>query len=516
MIKAVVRGYANTLIDGKDLILYSDRYLSEKSVAPHEDYIKKIWDNIRSYDEVVRYIPNQVFIGGANEQALRGSYEENSAGIAGTNRKGKFGQILSLDELIAAIYITDAFDHVWVTEDFTEKIKPKLRDSKLFDDRQIDEIKGTAIGEVRSAITSTGALPIFIDSQLIGCIKNAQEDDENLSSKVMLSNLVSKASSILAVKQLLLNTGINPLCVDYIIDASGEAAGDRVRRGGGGFAKSIAEMTGLENAYGVDMRSFNSGGGHAIIHAAALVQSGVFENVVVVSGGSSSLLASNFKEHVSVGMDIVEDVIASYALLISKNDQISPIINTKYIGKHSISTGSTLQSLISALVEKPLRIAGISVANVDKIAIELQNPDITKAMGAGDVPLSNYKTMAYLARKSGQIASDEEDDFIERIGIKGFAPNQGQTSTGLSYIGIAHDKLIKGDYNRVLIATKGNLYHGRLTSLFDGISFMLEENDGTADMDEKETFDDNKARNIIADAMRGIAKEIRKKGMENE
>ena len=40
----------------------------------------------------------------------------------------------------------------------------------------------------------------------------------------------------------------------------------------------------------------------------------------------------------------------------------------------------------------------------EMISPEMQNPDITKPAGAGDVPEANYKMIAALAVKKGQIA----------------------------------------------------------------------------------------------------------------
>ena len=68
---------------------------------------------------------------------------------------------------------------------------------------------------------------------------------------------------------------IDPADVDYVIECSEEACGDMNQRGGGNFAKAIAEEVHAINASGSDTRSFCAAPTHALIEAAALVKSGV-------------------------------------------------------------------------------------------------------------------------------------------------------------------------------------------------------------------------------------------------
>ena len=45
----------------------------------------------------------------------------------------------------------------------------------------------------------------------------------------------------------------------------------------------------------------------------------------------------------------------------------------------------------------------MKITDIDKYSPEMQNPDITKPAGAGDVPLANYKMIGALAVKRGDI-----------------------------------------------------------------------------------------------------------------
>ena len=73
-------------------------------------------------------------------------------------------------------------------------------------------------------------------------------------------------------------------------------------------------------------------------------------------------------------------------VLISENDGVNPIIRTDMVGKHNVGTGSSPQAVMGALVADPLEKAKLKITDVDVFSVEMQNPDITKAAGAGNVP----------------------------------------------------------------------------------------------------------------------------------
>jgi len=62
--------------------------------------------------------------------------------------------------------------------------------------------------------------------------------------------------------------------------------------------------------------------------------------------------------------------------------------------------------------------------------------------------------------------------------MPGFAPTQGHIPSGVPFLAHAADMMAQGKLNRVMIVGKGSLFLGRLTNLFDGVSFILEKNKG--------------------------------------
>ena len=165
-------------------------------------------------------------------------------------------------------------------------------------------------------------------------------------------------------------------------------------------------------------------------------------------------------------------------MLISADDGVNPIIRTDSIGRHRIGTGSSPQAVVTSLVTDPLGAVGLSITDIDKYSVEMQNPEITVPAGAGDVPLANYKMIGALGVKQGALQRTELDSFVQKHGLKGWAPTQGHIPSGVPYLGFAREALLSGSIKRAMIVGKGSLFLARMTNLFDGVSFILEANPG--------------------------------------
>ena len=199
--------------------------------------------------------------------------------------------------------------------------------------------------------------------------------------------------------------------VEYVIDCAEEACGDMNQRGGGNFAKAAAEVAGLVSASGSDARGFCAAPTHALIEAAALVKSGAYKCVAVTAGGCTAKLGMNGKDHIKKGLPILEDCLGGFCVILAENDGVNPEIDLSMLGRHSVGTGSAPQNVIGSLVADPLDRAGMKITDIDKYSPEMQNPDITKPAGAGDVPLANYKMIAALAVKRGELDRKEIGEF---------------------------------------------------------------------------------------------------------
>ena len=134
--------------------------------------------------------------------------------------------------------------------------------------------EGVELSEIEGYVNNDHAEGLYFQNKLVGCVKPAHDIDVNLSAHVMHENLMSKASSVLALLYAVRNAGIDKAEVEYVIDCAEEACGDMNQRGGGNFAKAAAEVAGLVSASGSDARGFCAAPVHAMIEAAALVKSG--------------------------------------------------------------------------------------------------------------------------------------------------------------------------------------------------------------------------------------------------
>lgn len=476
---AVLKGAGYVLVHTPEMVINNGTtQTTERITNPDSEYLKNLRGALRPFEQVVSYPPNQTYIGSMTPEELKEiEFPWYDKTVDGAKRFGKLGEIMPEDEFLGLMQLADVFDLVKLEAEFAKNVSEKLAAHPLYKE-EAAKIKGTDLAEIESLVNDEHSEGLYFEEKLVGCVKRAHDIDHNLTSHILLENIVVKASGILALKNLCEKNNINPKEIDYVIECSEEACGDMNQRGGGNIAKSLAEMAGMVNATGCDVRSFCAGPTHALIAAASLVKAGTHENVVIVAGGATAKLGMNGKDHVKKGLPILEDCLGGFAILISKNDGVSPILNTDLVGKHTVATGSAPQAVISSLVTAPLDKFGLKITDVDKYSVEMQNPDITKPAGAGDVPEANYKMIAALSVMRKEIERSGINDFIKNHGMPGFAPTQGHIPSGVPYLGFAKDELTTGKLNRVMIIGKGSLFLGRMTNLFDGVSIIIERNKG--------------------------------------
>lgn len=504
---AVIKGTSYILAHVPDMVMYNgSAQTMEKDAHPNSEYLKKLPQHIRNYEEIVSYPPNQVYIGGITPEDLRDYpmpwYEEK---VEGAERYGKFGEIMPQEEFIGLMKIVDVFDLVKLENNFTKEIRKKLSQHPLMTEDLVLKLKeGVDLEEVNKNIRDYHAKGIYHNNRIVGCVKRAHELDPNLNAGIMFENIVAKASGVLSFLHLLDKNNIDASSIDYVIECSEEACGDMNQRGGGNFAKAIAEVAGAINATGSDTRAFCAAPTHALIEAAALVKAEVYENVVVLAGGAIAKLGMNGKDHVKKEMPVLEDVLGGFAILVSKDDGINPIIRTDLLGRHTVGTSSSPQAVITSLIATPLDKGGLKITDIDKYSVEMQNPDITKPAGAGDVPEANYKMIAALGIKRGEIQKQDVATFGEKYGMPGWVTTQGHIPSGVPYVGHGREAFLKKEIKRAMIIGKGSLFLARMTNQFDGVSIIIEENIGQSNKMEK-GISEIDIKNMIAEAMRNFA-----------
>ena len=505
---SVIKGASYVLAHTPQMVVYNGTtQTTERVVNPESEYLKELNSHLRSYEECVNYWPHQVYIGNAHPDELAEvEFPYYDKVKEGAERFGKYGEIMPENEFLLLVQTCDMFEVVKLDKEFVAATKEAFAANPIITEDIVEKIEeGVELSEVEHLVNDEHAEGLYIDGKLVGCIKRAHDIDVNLSAHVMHENMMSKATSVLALLYAVRNTGIDKSEIEYVIDCAEEACGDMNQRGGGNFAKAAAEVAGLVNATGSDSRGFCAGPSHALIEAAALVKSGAYKCVAVTAGGCTAKLGMNGKDHVKKGLPILEDCLAGFCVIICENDGESPEINLDILGRHTVGTGSAPQNVIGSLVATPLEKVGLKITDIDKYSPEMQNPDITKPAGAGDVPLANYKMIAALAVKKGELDRKELPAFAAKHGLTGWAPTQGHIPSGVPYIGFAVEDIKAGKIKNAMIVGKGSLFLGRMTNLFDGVSFVIQANTGAED---NAGVSEEEVKGLIAKAMKDFAETL--------
>jgi len=477
-LKPVVKGVSYFLAHVPSMVRHGSKPSREIKTDP--SILPPILAHLQSFNEAVAYPPNQVFVGNLEPDELRhipSPWYQHP--VSHASRKGLFGEIMPEEEFYGMLKISDEFGLVLLEENFLQEVVLRLSDHPLFHSDDLKRLdKGISLEQVIKKVNESPTMPLYIEGdRLIGCIQAAHEEDTALVPEILLENLASRASGALALRQLVAKTG-KAEEIDYLLGCGEEAIGDRYNRGGGSLSKAIGELCGCAKATGSDVKAFCCGPVHAMVLAASLVASRIFDNVVVVGGGSLPKLGMKFHGHLRHNMPILEDVLAGIAIWVSSDDGKSPVIRLDSIGKHQISSGSAQQAILNNLVVEPLDRLGFKLIEIDKYATEMHNPEITEPQGSGNVPRTNYRTIGSFAVIRNEIQRDDLEHFVEVHGMPGFSPTQGHIASAVPVLGHALKKIMAGEMNYTMFLAKGSLFLGRMTHLSDGISFLLEKNGG--------------------------------------
>jgi betaine reductase len=451
-----------------------------RELARDPDLEEAFLGSLRTFEQAVAYPPHRAFLGDLHPREL----PERPWTAAAPNGNSRFmgvGEIMPEEEFLALLASMDEFGLVTLEPSFAERMTSALAQHPLAA-RLALERAAAAGGDIEAAQNEAGALPLYVAGRSVaGAFRRAHDADEALAAGVLLENLASKATATLALMHLLERRGIDPGSIDYVLGCGEEAIGDRYQRGGGNLAKAVAAAAGLANASGADIKNFCAAPMPALMIAASLVSSGVFERVAVIAGGSMPKLGMKFQGHMKNGMPILEDVLGGIAAVVEADDGASPVVRLDAVGRHRVSAGGSAQAIMEALTVEPLRQVGLKMLDVDDYATELHNPELTEPQGSGNVPERNYRLIAALAVRAGEISREDLPTFVTERGMPGFAPTQGHIASSLAYLPHALAGLTEGSTERVQMIAKGSLFLGRMSELSDGMSVLLERNPATDD-----------------------------------
>jgi betaine reductase len=464
-VRVGIEGVFYSLAHVPDLVRYGSKPSRELKTNPALD--QQLKNRLRSFSAATAYAPHQVYIGNITPAALshlpRPWYEKL---VEGAVANGRFGNLVDQDRFYTLLAEADQFKLVTFDEKWFQEHGAKHANGKPAHVRPLSEMK---------ILCEKGALGLYAGERLVGAFEQGHAEDASLAADVLLENLAAKVTAAYSLDSLLKALKMSPEEIDFVISCSEEAVGDRYNRGGGNLAKAIAEEVGCKNASGSDVKAFCAGPLYAMVHAASLIQSGVCNKVAVVAGGSLAKLGMKLESHLKKGMPVLEDVLGSFAVILSSAKTGEPCMRLDSGAFHPVRAGASPQAMAEFLAEKPLAKLGLKLTDVDRYAVELHNPEITVPSGSGDVPRTNYLTLAALAVMRGQIKKDQMEDFVRARGMVGYAPTQGHIPSAIVYLGHALDALRNNEIKNALFISKGSLFLGRMTQLSDGCSFLVEK-----------------------------------------
>ena len=472
----VIKAASSVLIHTPGLTRYGSK--PQREIAANPARLADLNRSLRSFQQAQGYLPNQVFIGQqAPEKLLSVSRPWFGEHATLTEERKTFGSIIDERLFLALIALADPFKHVALLDRFWVRL-PRLCSNRPFADRwqRLLRILLTQT-RLKTIIAQGDGLPLFIGSELepVGWIANGHHEDESLSATVLLENLCGKVSAALSLEEIFAgNPGLKKQEVDFVLGCSEEAVGDRYQRGGGNLAKAIAEFSGCEMASGFDVKDFCAAPIPAMVTAAALVQSGVAENIIVVGGSSLPKLGMKFLYHLEKNIPVLEDMQAAVAVWVGRDDGKSPIINLAGVGRHPVSAGASLDQQLKSLIVDPLNRLELGVPAIDKFVTELHNPEITLPANGGDVAERNYRMLGAVLVKAGKLAKSDLAAFMKEKGLPGYAPTQGHIASAMAYVPHAVQELTQGQFKRCFLFARASLFLGQMTQLSDGMSVMLE------------------------------------------
>ena len=441
---------------------------------PKDAEVKAAFESsLRSFDDAVAYAPHQAYVNAIHPRDLP-PRPWTDAHESDASRFAPGGEIMPEDELLGLLAVVDDFGLLTLSPAVAERAAAALAGHPLAKRLDLDRID-KARGDVEAVASEPAALAVSrADGEPLAAMRCGQVGDESLASVVLLDNLAAKATATLALLHLLDKYDLDPLSIPYVLGCGEEAIGDRYQRGGGNMAKAVAEAAGLNDASGADVKNFCAAPVPALVVASSLVSAGVFERVAVIAGGSMAKLGMKFQGHLKHGLPILEDVLGGAAALVEAGGHGGPRVRLDVVGRHTVSAGGSNPQVMEALAVAPLTAAGIALTDVDDFATELHNPEITEPQGSGNVPERNYKTIAALAARRGDIDRSEIAAFVTERGMPGYAPTQGHLASSLCYLPHAVERLTTGNAERVMLIAKGSLFLGRMCQLSDGMSVLLE------------------------------------------
>ncbi|MCL6561481.1 MAG: DUF5940 domain-containing protein [Firmicutes bacterium] len=466
---AAIHGIAYILAHVPDLVRYGSKPYREAVQNP--TWLEVFEPHLRTSEAARSYLPHQVFIGAESPEVLKATPRPWHRHLAEPVSRGRWGWIIEEPLVYALLRAADVAQLVWLEPSFEDQARDLLASHPLTQALTWSQ----PAPRPRGPNEVGGVLPLQWGNRLVGAVRGDHQTDEALTAGVLLENLLSKVTGYLAIQALRALLPDYPWgALPYLIGTGEEAIGDRYQRGGGNLAKAVAHMASLQQATGCDVKAFCAAPIHAIPIAAGLVDSGIYPHVVLFGGGCLAKLGMKVLSHLRADMPILEDVLGAFAMWVGPDQPGTAHIRREAVGRHPVGAGAQPQAIYEALVADPLRRVGLTMRDIDRFGVEMHNPDITEPAGGGDIPRTNYRTLAALSIYHGEASRHELDALVDRWSYPGFSPTQGHVAAAVPALGWILEEFRNHGAGRAMLVAKGSLFLGRMTPQSDGSSVLLE------------------------------------------
>ena len=115
----------------------------------------------------------------------------------------------------------------------------------------------------------------------------------------------------------------------------------------------------------------------------------------------------------------------------------------------------------------------MKIVDIDKFSPRCRNQISLNLLVLVMFRLANYKMIGALAVTRHEIERADLAAFPEKHGFGRLgSPTQGHIPSGVPYIGFCRQDILDGKIKNTMIVGKGSLFLGRMTNLFDGVSFV--------------------------------------------
>ena len=126
--KSVIKGAGYILVHTPDMVIHNGTtQTTERIVNPESEYLKELPSHLRSFEQVLSYYPNQVYIGNATPDELAEIPQPwHDKECPCHERYGQFGQMMPQEEFLLLLQACDVFELVQLDKNFVAKYRDQL------------------------------------------------------------------------------------------------------------------------------------------------------------------------------------------------------------------------------------------------------------------------------------------------------------------------------------------------------------------------------------------------------